>query len=270
MKIESSISIKNATLSFPSSIYNGLTLKEEVFKILRLKQRTKLLYDVIALKELNLEIRDGEKVGIIGRNGAGKSTLLKAIAGIYPLQSGSIEVNGRIRSLFELNLGFETEATGRENITYRGLLLGETPSALKEKEQAIIEFADLGDFIDYPLKTYSAGMIVRLAFAISTSISGDILLLDEILAAGDVAFQTKARKRMIELIDRAKIIVLVSHDMNAVQAICNRAIYLRNGRVVSDGNVKDVVNEYLKSFTEDSPEKSKNIPKLADVVQDNG
>jgi len=247
MTNDSYIRIRNATLSFPSSVYNALTLKEEVFKILNLGQRTKLLYDVVALKGVDLDIHEGEKVGIIGRNGAGKSTLLKAMAGIYPLVSGTIETSGRIRSLFELSLGFEHEATGRENITYRGLLLGESPKGVKEKQNAIIEFAGLGDFIDYPLKTYSAGMMVRLAFAISTSISGDILLLDEILGAGDAAFQGKARLRMLELIDQAKIIVLVSHDMNSIQAICNRAIYLKDGHVAADGKVEDVIKVYLDS-----------------------
>jgi len=253
MTNESYIRIRNATLSFPSSIYNALTLKEEVFKILNLGKRTNLLYDVVALKEVDLDILEGEKVGIIGRNGAGKSTLLKAMAGIYPLQSGSIVTSGRIRSLFELSLGFEHEATGRENITYRGLLLGESPKGIKRIENEIIEFAGLGGFIDYPLKTYSAGMMVRLAFAISTSIGGDILLLDEILAAGDASFQTKARSRMMELIDKAKIIVLVSHDMSAIKTLCNRAIYLRDGRVIADGNVDDVINAYLNSVNQPAP-----------------
>ena len=245
MTKESYIRLHHAVLSFPSSLYNSLTLKEEVFKILNLGKRTKLLYDVIALNGVDLDIHEGEKVGIIGRNGAGKSTLLKAMAGIYPLQSGTIETSGRIRSLFELSVGFEPDATGRENITYRGLLLGETPRGVKDKEQAIIDFADLGDFIDYPLKTYSAGMMVRLAFAISTNISGDILLLDEILAAGDAAFQEKAKKRMQELIDLAKIIVVVSHDMAAIRRICTRAIYLRAGKLVADGDVEHVIKEYL-------------------------
>ncbi len=247
MKNAAHIRIRNATLSFPSSIYNALTLKEEVFKLLNWGKRTKLLYDVVALKGVNIDIHDGEKVGIIGRNGAGKSTLLKAIAGIYPLQSGTIEISGKIRSLFELSLGFEPDATGRENIMYRALLLGESPKGVNEKVDAIIEFASLGDFIDYPLKTYSAGMLVRLAFSISTSISGDILLLDEILAAGDATFQVKARARMLEMIDQAKIIVLVSHDMDSVRKICNRAIYLQDGQVVADGDVGEVINVYMES-----------------------
>ena len=242
------IRLRNATLAYPSSPYNALTLKEEVFRFLRLRQRTRLLYDVLALKNITLDVVEGERVGIIGPNGAGKSTLLKAIAGLYPLQSGSIETSGRIRALFELSLGFEFEATGRENIAYRGLLLGESPRSIKEKEQEIIKFADLGDFIDYPIKAYSAGMLVRLAFAISTTVAGDILLLDEILGAGDAAFQDKAQNRMHNLINQAKAIVFVSHNMGAVQAICNRAIYLRDGLVLADGKVDEVIREYLGSI----------------------
>jgi lipopolysaccharide transport system ATP-binding protein len=241
------IKFRNATLAYPSSAYNALTLKEELFKILRLKQRTRLLYDVVALKNVSLDIREGERVGVIGKNGAGKSTLLKAIAGLYPLQSGTVETAGKIRSLFELNLGFEIEATGRENIVYRGLLLGETPQSIKDKEAEIIDFAGLDEFIDYPIKMYSPGMLIRLAFAISTTIGGDILLLDEILAAGDAAFQAKARKRMDRLMEQAKMIVFVSHDLPALQQICDRAIYLHNGQIVADGKAESVIREYLAS-----------------------
>lgn len=242
------ICFENATLAYPSTTYNALTLKEEVFKILRLRRRTKLLYDVLALKNINLRVQEGERVGIIGRNGAGKSTMLKAIAGLYPLQSGIVEIEGSIRALFELSLGFEFEATGRENIVYRGLLLGETPKSIREKEAEIIDFADLGDFIDYPIKAYSAGMLVRLAFAISTTLQGDILLLDEILGAGDAAFQKKAQKRMEYLIEQAKIIMLVSHNLTSVKEICNRAILLQDGEIIADGDVEYVIKEYLNSL----------------------
>lgn len=241
------IHIRNANLAYPSAIYNSLTLKEEVFRMLHLKQPRRLLYDVHALKNITIDFREGEKVGVIGRNGSGKSTLLKAIAGLYPLQSGTIETAGRIRAMFELNVGFEPEATGRENIMYRGLLLGETPKSIKQKEAEIVAFADLGDFINYPLKTYSSGMIVRLAFAISTAIRGNILLLDEILAAGDATFQEKARKRLGEMIAQAKILVLVSHDMQTISRICNRAIYLQDGNIVADGEPQKVIKEYRNS-----------------------
>jgi lipopolysaccharide transport system ATP-binding protein len=241
------IHIRIANLAYASAFFNGLTLKQEVFRLLHLKQRSRLLYDVHALKNITLDIQEGEKVGIIGKNGSGKSTLLKAIAGLYPLQSGTIETAGKIRSMFELNVGFESEATGRENITYRGLLLGETPKGIQQKEEEIIAFADLGDFIDYPLKTYSSGMIVRLAFAISTAVRGNILLLDETLAAGDAAFQEKVRRRLGEMIEQAKILVVVSHDMQTIRRICNRVIYLQNGQVIADGPADEITKNYLYS-----------------------
>ena len=242
------IRAKNATLQYPSKPYNALTLKEEVFKWLRLKKPTKLVYDVQALKEISLSVNEGERIGIIGPNGAGKTTLLKAITGTYPLRSGEIQTQGKIRALFDLSLGFEFEATGRENITYRGLLLGETPQSIREKTEEIIAFAELGDFIDFPIKAYSAGMLVRLAFAISTNTSGEILLLDEILGAGDAAFQIKAQKRMQELIDQARIIMLVSHDMDAIRRICSRAVFLQEGHVAADGPADEVVQYYLDSI----------------------
>lgn len=242
------LKIEEATLAYPSAPYNILSLKAEILKILKLKQPTRLIYDIVALKDVSLEIKEGERVGIIGRNGAGKSTLLKAMAGLYPLQSGKIVTYGSIRGLFELNLGFEIEATGRENIGFRGLLLGETPKSIKDKEEEIIAFADIGEFIDYPIKTYSTGMLVRLAFAISTTISGDILLVDEIFGAGDAIFQTKARERMMNMINQAKILVFVSHALDQVQNLCHRVIWLDDGRIRMDGSTKNVINEFKISM----------------------
>lgn len=243
-----SILLQDVDLYYPSSLYNRKSLKQTVFELIKLQKPKKMLNDVHAINGVSIKINEGEKVGIIGRNGAGKSTLLKAIAGIYPLTSGNIEVKGDIRSLFDLSLGFEIEATGRENIMYRGLLLGETPKSMTEKTDAIIEFADLGEFIDYPIKSYSSGMLVRLAFAISTMVDGDILLLDEILGAGDAAFMTKAKNRIMHLIKNAKILVFVSHDLESVKELCNRVIWMDHGNVVMDGTNNEVISEYLKSL----------------------
>ncbi|MCA1293922.1 ABC transporter ATP-binding protein [Paenibacillus sp. alder61] len=213
-----------------------------------MQKRKERLEDVHALKNFSLEINEGEKVGIIGHNGAGKSTLLKTIAGIYPIKSGSLDVKGEIRSLFDLNLGFDLESTGRENIMYRGLLLGESPKTMREKEKEIIDFADIGEFIDYPIRSYSAGMLVRLAFSISTSVSGEILLLDEVIGAGDASFVAKARDRMHNLMNRAKILVLVSHDLTTITEICNRVVLLKQGEVVMDGNPEEVIRYYKNSI----------------------
>jgi lipopolysaccharide transport system ATP-binding protein len=150
--------------------------------------------------------------------------------------------------LFELSLGFDLESTGRENIMYRGLLLGATPKEMRAKQDEIIEFAGLEQFIDYPIRTYSSGMLVRLAFSISTSVSGEILMLDEVIAAGDASFAAKARSRMMGLIGEAKILMLVSHDMSTIQKICNRAILLKQGTIIMDGTPQEVTEWYAKNM----------------------
>ncbi|UKS24983.1 ABC transporter ATP-binding protein [Paenibacillus sp. HWE-109] len=238
------IKLENVNLYYPSHIYNATTIKKEVFAWLKLEKKKEDLDNVHALKNFSLTVKQGEKLGIIGHNGAGKSTLLKTIAGIFPIQSGSLKVNGEIRSLFDLSLGFDLESTGRENIMYRGLLLGETPRTIREKEQEIIDFAGLGDFIDYPIRAYSAGMLVRLAFAISTSIEGEILLLDEVIGAGDASFTAKAKERMTELMNKAKILVLVSHDLSTVKEICDRVILIKQGQIIKDGEPEEVIKFY--------------------------
>ncbi len=239
------VKLSDVELYYPSTLYNQKSLKQAVFEIILHKKRQELIHDVHALKGVTFEIHEGEKVGIIGANGAGKSTLLKAIAGLYPINSGGLSTKGKIRSLFDLALGFEVEATGRENIMYRALLLGETPKVIREKTNEIIEFADLGEFIDYPIKAYSAGMIVRLAFAISTMIDGDILLLDEIFGAGDANFMSKAKLRIMNMIENAKILIFVSHDFSAISELCQRVIWLDDGRVRMDGKPEEVIKAYL-------------------------
>ena len=196
-----------------------------------------------------LHIHEGERVGVIGHNGSGKSTLLKTIAGIYPIESGTLEVRGQIMALFDIVLGFDLESTGRENIIYRGLLLGATPDEIESKVQEIIDFSELGDFIDYPIKTYSSGMLVRLAFSVSTSLSGQILLLDEVIAAGDIHFIEKAQKRMLNLINEAEVMVFVTHDLRMAQKVCNRVILLDHGKLIDDGKPEEVISHY-KSIME--------------------
>lgn len=239
------IKMQDVNLYYPSTLYNAMTLKQEVFSKLKLEKRKENLEDVHALRDFNLEIHEGERVGVIGHNGAGKSTLLRALAGVYPIKSGTIEISGEVRSMFDLTLGFDMDSTGRDNIMNRGLMLGGTPKEVREKEQEIIDFAELGEFIDYPIKAYSSGMLVRLAFAISTSVKGEILLVDEVLSAGDANFQKKARERMMNVMDQAKILVLVLHDMNTIKEVCNRVILLNKGQVVADGDPDEVVQKYL-------------------------
>lgn len=202
---------------------------------------------VHALNKINLTIHDGERVAIIGHNGAGKSTLLKLIAGIYPPTSGSQIVDGRISSMFELATGFEMESNGWDNIYLRGLMLGETPDGIKKKMPEIAEFSELGAFLNMPVKYYSSGMFVRLAFSISTAIKPDILLLDEVVAAGDAAFLKKANERMHEMVDISKIMLLVTHSMDSAMEMCNRCIWMERGKILMDGTPDEVVRRYLNS-----------------------
>ena len=199
---------------------------------------------VKALKDLSLTIKSGERVGIIGHNGAGKSTLLKVLAGIYPPQRGRVTIEGHVCPLFEFVTGFEMEATGWENIRTRALLLGMSPKEIEKKIDGIAAFSNLGEFLDIPVRHYSTGMFVRLAFATSTAVDPQILLLDEVMAAGDAAFIESARLRMNELMLRASIVVFASHSLDVLPTFCDRTILLRHGQIVVDGPTAEVVRFY--------------------------
>lgn len=202
---------------------------------------------VHALDHLDLKIKEGERLAVIGHNGAGKSTLLKTISGIYPPSSGTLIVNGKISSMFELATGFEMEANGWDNIYLRGLMLGETPQSIISKMKEIAEFSELGEFLNMPVKYYSSGMFIRLAFSISTAIRPDILLLDEVIAAGDAEFLQKANKRLQEMVDIARIMVLVTHSMQTAAEMCNRCIWMERGKILADGEPGEVIRLYLNS-----------------------
>ena len=199
---------------------------------------------VHALQGVTFEVADGERLGVIGHNGAGKSTLLRVLAGVYRPTSGQRRVTGRISSLFELCLGFEIEATGWENIRYRGYLQRESPRSIRDKIDAIADFSELGAALDMPIRYYSSGMLVRLAFSIATTIEPEILLVDEVLAAGDMAFQEKARARMRGLMSKARAIVLVSHDLPVLATMCDRVLWLDHGKVRQIGPVEQTIAAY--------------------------
>jgi ABC-type polysaccharide/polyol phosphate transport system ATPase subunit len=197
-----------------------------------------------AIRNLNLELRDGDRLGIVGHNGAGKSTLLRLLAGVYRPTSGERNVEGRISSMFELNLGFDEHANGWENIRYRGYLLKETPASLDRKIHDIAAFTELGDALDRSIRYYSAGMLVRLAFAISTAIEPEVLLVDEVLAAGDMAFKEKARRRMKQLMERSSVLVLVSHSLKTIEQISNKVLWMDQGQARMLGDPAETLDAY--------------------------
>lgn len=198
-----------------------------------------------ALKDIDFTLQRGDALGIIGANGSGKSTLLQIIAGVLPASAGQVEVNGRVAALLELGSGFNPELTGRENIRINAAILGLRPAQIRDRMGDIITFADIGDFIDEPVKTYSSGMAVRLAFAVQVHTDPDILIVDEALAVGDAAFQAKAMARIDEILQRGTTLLFVGHDLNAVKAFCHRAILMEQGCLVMEGLPDEVITEYL-------------------------
>jgi lipopolysaccharide transport system ATP-binding protein len=239
-----SIRLNNVNLHYSAVAFKERSLKALVAGTFTASNTRPVIHDIHALKNICVEIAPGERVGLLGHNGAGKSTFLKMVAGLYPISSGSRHVEGIVRSLFDLSLGFEPDASGRENILYRGLLLGLTPKFMRSVEEEIVAFADIGEFIDYPIKTYSAGMQVRLAFSISTMVGGDILLLDEVIGAGDANFMRRAKARITSLIEASEILMLATHDFGSLRDTCDRIIVLHQGEVKFDGPVDSAIKEY--------------------------
>jgi ABC-2 type transport system ATP-binding protein len=240
----SRIEVNNVSLKF--RLYHDKTpsLKDYVTQFFRAKQQHKFT-DFWALKDVSLTIERGDRVGIVGHNGAGKSTLLKTICRIYAPQSGSVSITGRVAPLIEIGAGFNPEFSGRDNIYFSGSILGYTKQELNALEQEIIDFTGLEEFIDTPVKYYSTGMYMKLAFAIATAVHPEVLVLDEAFAGGDASFIEKAKKRMTSFIDNASIMVCVSHDMDLVRSLCNRVVWMDHGRVKADGPPDEIISQYL-------------------------
>lgn len=203
---------------------------------------------VQALKDICLSLKDGDRLGVIGHNGAGKSTLLKLLGGIYDPTQGKRQVEGKTTCLFELATGFEMEGTGFDNIELRGLMLGMSPEMIKQKREEIAKFSELGEHLSRPVKYYSSGMFLRLAFSISTAIDPEILLLDEVVAAGDAGFLDKASKRLNDMVDRVNILVFVSHSMPQIRSFCNKCIWMEHGSIREMGTVEELTIKYEKSI----------------------
>jgi ABC-type polysaccharide/polyol phosphate transport system ATPase subunit len=240
----SSIRVENLSIKFRIYHDRSPSLKEYFANLFK-RQRQIAYSDFWAVKDISFEIMAGDRVGIVGHNGAGKSTLLKALCRVYESSDGLIAVDGRIAPLLEIGAGFHPDFTGRENIYLNGAILGHTKQQLSVIEPEVIAFAEMEEFIDTPVKYYSTGMYMRLAFSLATAIHPDILVLDEVFAGGDAAFMAKARERMHLLIDKANIMIMVSHDLQLVRSLCNRVIWMDHGKLVADGTPEDIVERYL-------------------------
>lgn len=220
------------------------SIKEYVVQLLRGKIKYEEFW---ALKNVSFEVERGEVVGIIGHNGAGKSTLLKVISGILKPTGGSLEVHGNVVPMLELGSGFDHDLTGRENIFLNGSILGYSEKYLKEKYEQIVEFSELGKFIDVPIRNYSSGMLMRLAFSIATVVQPEILIVDEILAVGDAAFQEKSKARMLELMSGGTTVLFVSHSLEQIREMCDRVIWLEHGQIKAIGATKEICDAYEAS-----------------------
>jgi ABC-type polysaccharide/polyol phosphate transport system ATPase subunit len=242
-----SIELDDVCLHFRVRQKRRVTLKE--YLLHRLYRRSvNPIMEIRALDHIHLSLRDGDRVGIIGHNGAGKSTLLRLLAGVYPPTSGRRRVEGQISSLFDLTLGFEMESTGWDNISYRAYLQGETPRSIAAKRREIADFSELGEFLHMPVRYYSAGMLVRLAFAIATAFHPEILLIDEVLGVGDLAFQQKAKARLGQWINQARLLVVVSHDTDSLADMCTTGIWMEKGKVRQMGPMRSVIAAYTHSI----------------------
>ncbi|MFL9939500.1 ABC transporter ATP-binding protein [Paraburkholderia graminis] len=241
------IELQNVTLDLPIFDVQGRSLKKQMLRVgrrNRIAEDTDGVIVVRALDDVNLRFDRGDRIGLIGPNGAGKSTLLRALAGIYPPTAGTVTREGRAVPLLDISLGMDENSTGMQNIRLRGLLLGMSDAEVRAKQQEIADFCELGDYLDLPMRTYSSGMKVRLAFAVSTAVDAEILLLDEVMGVGDASFMHKAEARLADLRRRAEIVVLAMHSNSEIRRVCNKALWMERGRVRALGPVEDVVSQY--------------------------
>lgn len=242
------IAFRDVTKRF--ALREGTTLREFASALLGRKSWTN---DFYALRDVSFEINRGEVVALIGRNGSGKSTALKLMAGVTAPSKGEVYIGGRVSPLIELGAGFHPDLTGRENIHLNGSILGMTSSEIKEQYDAIVEFAELEEFIDTPVKRYSSGMYVRLGFSVAVHSNPEILLVDEVLSVGDSFFQEKSLAKMHDFREKGTTIVVVSHSVPIVEQFCERAIWLDHGRVVEDGPAREVLDHYIHSQQQPQP-----------------
>ena len=236
------IEVKNVSIKFPKTRVTLGTVESSLMKLAKFRKTEQDFF--VALDGIDLEVNEGEILGIIGRNGSGKSTLLRTISGIYRPDDGIIRSKGQITLMAGLGIGFNVNLSGRENIYLYGSILGHSNETMNDLMDSIIEFADLNGFIDQPLRTYSAGMRARLGFSIASAVKPDILLIDEVLSVGDQEFREKSMARILEIVKGSRTVVLVSHNFSIMKQICTRLIMIENGRIVSNGSPEEVITSY--------------------------
>ena len=239
------IKLENISMRFNLGIEKNFSIKEAFISIFDKKRRPKKT-EFWALSDVSFEVKKGEVIGLIGSNGAGKSTLLKVVSGVMKPTKGKVTVNGAISPMIELGAGFDYELTARENIYLNGAILGYSKEFIDEKFEEIVEFSELKDFLDAPVRNFSSGMIAKLAFSIATVVNPEILIVDEILSVGDIKFQEKSKNKMLEMIKGGTTVLYVSHSLESIRELCDRVVWLEHGKVIKVGKAKPICEEYYE------------------------
>lgn len=239
------IHVKNVSMKFNLGIDRSFSLKVLLISLFSKKHRLKKEY-FTALNDVDFDVKKGEVVGLIGSNGAGKSTLLKVVSGVMKPTKGKVQVNGAISPMIELGAGFDPELTARENIYLNGAVLGYSKQFINDKFEEIVDFSEIRDFLDVPVKNFSSGMTAKLAFSIATVVNPEVLIVDEILSVGDIKFQEKSKNKMMEMIHGGTTVLYVSHSLDSIMELCDRVIWLDHGNIVKIGDTKPICREYYK------------------------
>ena len=243
------IKLENVSMKFNLGIEKEFSIKQAFvnFFSFNKKKKKKKKEEFWALRDISFEVEKGEVIGLIGSNGAGKSTMLKVVSGVMKTTKGNVTVNGVISPMIELGAGFDQELTARENIFLNGAILGYSKKFLEEKFDEIVEFSELKDFLDVPVKNFSSGMTAKLAFSIATIVNPEILIVDEILSVGDIKFQEKSKKKMLEMIHGGTTVLYVSHSLESIKELCDRVVWIEHGKMIKIGKTKEICEEYYKA-----------------------
>ena len=241
------IELKNVTMKFNLGIEKNFSIKQAFVNFFNPKYKKQKKEYFCALDDISFNVKKGEVVGLIGSNGAGKSTLLKIVSGVMKPTKGKVQVNGAISPMIELGAGFDMELTARENIYLNGAILGYSKSFIDSKFEDIVEFSELRDFLDVPIKNFSSGMTAKLAFSIATVVDPEVLIVDEILSVGDIKFQEKSKKKMLDMIKGGTTVLYVSHTLQSIKDLCDKVVWIEHGKMVKMGPAEEICDEYYKS-----------------------